>query len=702
MAYTQSNIANTGVVQTAGGRFKMRALAARVSSWLVVIVVLFLLVEFPRGVLVDGGQATSPIHTFKWRQFIDNIHQQLHAWLTGSAGQSVESSTPLRDVLHNVLPSLELLLISFAVVLVMGTAKGLYDGVHTAVRSPGTVLSNGVQWTLEAVPDFTWVMALIALSFWLDQRGRNIHVFFAGSTNFWTGTLVPALILSLLPVMYVARAVRLAVESQFEQQYLTTASAKGIPQGRVVVRHLLPNCYGTIAASLIPVIGMLLSALVVVEFLFARRGIVNGLFQSMGNSGALPVYSPVSTVPSNNPLVMYYNFDPVLCLYYLLVCVLMFALLWLIGRGILRILGFHGQTNPFSARLRNARTASTGPWALTVGAFMLMVLLAAGLFANKLPIPKATAKDLLHFGKSITQVSTPPFPPSPSHWLGTDVEGHDLLSLALHGTLTTFGEVGAAAFLVVAVAALLAFSSSVLELQGLRWIIHMWSTLFTLIPGVIGVLLLINIPQLYWAGVHVLPDHWTWGPIHVWIYFALLCLVECGRVASNLQFHLDAEFHKEYMEAAWVSGNSRIGAFFIHVLRTMLGIAVETLVAEFVRVLVLIAVLGYLQVAIRANWWLSEPPWPAGWHFNQSASDWGALIAANSNYFRAYPWVLFAPILFITWTVIALNLTLTGIQKWLNSEPTRRSASYPLAFRIVSIWIKPEINSSLHLQETNL
>lgn len=110
-----------------------------------------------------------------------------------------------------------------------------------------------------------------------------------------------------------------------------------------------------------------------------------------------------------------------------------------------------------------------------------------------------TTMDAIHITGS--QMTTPPFPPSLQHPLGTDSFGHDLFSRCVYGILPTFAYVAVADICVLVVAMLLAVWATVGGNHTARSVIDAWSALTSLVPGLILALLLLEIPAIYWAGV---------------------------------------------------------------------------------------------------------------------------------------------------------------------------------------------------------
>lgn len=93
--------------------------------------------------------------------------------------------------------------------------------------------------------------------------------------------IVPGLVLASVSLAYVARLTRSSIAENARADYVRTATAKGLPRRRVIVRHLLRN-------SLIPVItfigtdvGALMGGAIVTERIFNIHGVGYQLYQGI-------------------------------------------------------------------------------------------------------------------------------------------------------------------------------------------------------------------------------------------------------------------------------------------------------------------------------------------------------------------------------------------------------------------------------------
>src|SRR5690606_18734387 len=90
--------------------------------------------------------------------------------------------------------------------------------------------------------------------------------------------ILPAIVLAIANFAYTLRLTRTSVAENLTADHVRTARAKGLPEGQVVVRHVLRN-------SLVPVVtyiginlGALMAGAVITETIFNVPGIGNAAY----------------------------------------------------------------------------------------------------------------------------------------------------------------------------------------------------------------------------------------------------------------------------------------------------------------------------------------------------------------------------------------------------------------------------------------
>lgn len=638
--------------------------------WAVIGLAVILFAVYPRGLLPSNGHTdvVQPITTFNWMNLWQHIQLTIYEihHNTSLAGTSISSL-----VTSNFQVSIGILLLAFSIMLVVGVSKGLYDGARADVATVPSRLSGGIHFVLESFPDFFLICAMYLVSYLLLIH-FHIEIGFGGDSGFWTGTFVPALVVAILPTLYMARVVRRAVEEQSGQQYLTTAQSKGLTLAQIFFKHVFPNTYSAILSAIFPAFAMMFSSLLMVDLLFLKYGIGYGIYSSIGEIFGEIVYTPLSV---GLHTAAFRLADPALLLANLAAAGLFFLMVWVCVKVTLRLLGYRGVSNDYTSAFRD-RSKGTGRLALFSGGSMLLALMLLGAFQRLLHLHNPDQEQVM-IQTSGTNFAFPPYSPMTFHYLfGSDKFGHDLLSRAIAGIFPTLEYVALISGILVVAAIVLALLASQWNFRPARWFIQILNGIFAVVPGLIACLFIFDTPDMFWAGsttVATLPgmaDEILWNWKHTALFIAVICLVEVGRVSAHFLHTLDDLNQKTYMDAAEISGCSAWDKLIRHNLNPFLSTVIEQLVVSASRVLILISSLGFFNHTLRQHWVVPDP-------LNVDKDiqahvavgyDWPSLIAQTAHDWFRIPWVSFAPALFITFTVVSLNLMARGIQIHMRTE----------------------------------
>lgn len=229
------------------------------------------------------------------------------AVLHGDLGVSLLTANPVLDDIRRVFPAtLELATLS----TIVGVLVGVPLGVIAATRHNHWIdhVARFIGLIGSSVPVF-WLGLMGLLLFyaklhWVSGPGR-IDPVFDGMVDTHTGSLLidsliarewdvffnalshialPAAILGYYSVAYLSRMTRSFMLDQLNQEYITTARAKGLSERRVVWVH----AFGNIAVPLLTVIALsysfLLEGSVLTEIVFAWPGIGSYLTGALLNA----------------------------------------------------------------------------------------------------------------------------------------------------------------------------------------------------------------------------------------------------------------------------------------------------------------------------------------------------------------------------------------------------------------------------------
>lgn len=208
----------------------------------------------------------------------DPLVVQFVRWLgdavTGDLGRSLQGGASVSGLLVDRFPvTLGLALVSIVISLVIAVPAAIIAATRkgSAVDRLITLLASaGI-----AVPTF-WLglMLIIAFSLYLRVLPSTGYVPFSESPTEWLKHIVmPAFTLAAAPAAEIARQLRASLIDILDQDYVRTATAKGLSQRSVVMKHALKNA-GVPAMTMVGLqLTFLLGGSVIVEQIFGIPGL---------------------------------------------------------------------------------------------------------------------------------------------------------------------------------------------------------------------------------------------------------------------------------------------------------------------------------------------------------------------------------------------------------------------------------------------
>lgn len=235
--------------------------------------------------VLTGGRELTPDATRALRQhyhlddpFLERYRHWLSGVLHGDLGTSIISRQPIDQILGPRLGTTALLLAMAAVLMAtagigMGVVAGLAGRrVDATVRG---ITSIGV-----AIPPFVVAIMLISV-FAVSLRWFPVFGSGSGFLDQLYHLTLPAFALSLAGLSYVARVTRVAIRSEADREHVQTARSRGLPESRIVRRHILRNAMIPITTVTGLTIAGTIAAAVVVESAFNLDGLGSLLVQSV-------------------------------------------------------------------------------------------------------------------------------------------------------------------------------------------------------------------------------------------------------------------------------------------------------------------------------------------------------------------------------------------------------------------------------------
>ena len=186
--------------------------------------------------------------------------------LQGDLGRSYQSRRAVLETILEHLPStIQLTFAGLGLAVVIGVALGVIAALKP--NSVGDNLSMFFALAGVSLPEF-WLALMLIFFF-----SFNLGWFPATGQGGIERLVLPALALGLRAAATIARLTRASMLEILNQDYITTARAKGLAGRVVVTRHALKN-------ALIPVVtivglqfGNLMAGAVIIETVFARPGV---------------------------------------------------------------------------------------------------------------------------------------------------------------------------------------------------------------------------------------------------------------------------------------------------------------------------------------------------------------------------------------------------------------------------------------------
>jgi peptide/nickel transport system permease protein len=209
--------------------------------------------------------------------------------LRGDFGQSLRYR---RDALGLVLERLPATLLLAATSIVLTLVIAVPLGLLTAVRRDTLVDHAGtVAMVLgQATPGF-WLGLMLIYLFAVQLRWLP-----TGGTGSLAQLVMPSIVLAAFFSARVARLTRSAVLDVLGEEYIKTARAKGLGEGRVIGKHTLRNAAIPIVTLAGLEAGQLLGGAVITETIFAWPGLGRLTLQALLNRDFPVVMAAVSFI----------------------------------------------------------------------------------------------------------------------------------------------------------------------------------------------------------------------------------------------------------------------------------------------------------------------------------------------------------------------------------------------------------------------
>ena len=245
-------------------RFLTRRLILIVLTLFLISLAIFVITQVLPGdvaqMILGRGATPQDVETLRQQLGLDRpAYLQYLDWVggivRGDLGDSLYLRRPIAGILQDrLVNSLILAVFSFVVAIPSAVLAGIWAGTHRDSR--GDRVMSTVSMVAISLPEFVTGMILIIIFSSTLSLLPSSSMILPGTTPLTRPQilLMPALTLTGVLFGYIMRMTRANVIEVMQSNYIRTAILKGLPMGRVIYRHAVPN-------AMLPTISIIASSI---------------------------------------------------------------------------------------------------------------------------------------------------------------------------------------------------------------------------------------------------------------------------------------------------------------------------------------------------------------------------------------------------------------------------------------------------------
>lgn len=232
---------------------------------------------------LKGLQIGDSFVTLDTEKFIKETSGYIKTLSSGSLGETKRHIKVYRYIETSFRRTLTLLSTSFVITILFGLLKGIYDRHKGNTSMSNVKLLSTISFL--SIPDIFLILLLQSLAVWLHHKNIEIVTVVAGETI--KSMILPVISMTLMPIHYLSRITTVSVERISQLPYITTAIGKGASKSRVLWIHILRNAIVEILGSFSSVVALLISSLLLVEYMFGYPGLTFMMFEYSKEPGII-------------------------------------------------------------------------------------------------------------------------------------------------------------------------------------------------------------------------------------------------------------------------------------------------------------------------------------------------------------------------------------------------------------------------------
>lgn len=214
--------------------------------------------------IVNGRLYTN----FSWNEVLSKSSKYISALFTDGLGKTNTHYDVMDLVSYSFIRSFKLLFTVIIFALIFGMLKGILDGFKdnksSNIHTIGTLL-------FFSIPD---VMVVILIQMLFIYLNRSDILGFLDNFKDFKRFLISFLCLVILPSLYITRIASTTVHDEVKKDYIKAVRARGLSNFYIIKNHLLISVFIKVVDSLPSILNLIISNLIVVEFLSYYPGVV--------------------------------------------------------------------------------------------------------------------------------------------------------------------------------------------------------------------------------------------------------------------------------------------------------------------------------------------------------------------------------------------------------------------------------------------
>ena len=308
------------------GKFLFRRLlGAMVVIWAVATLVFFMLRAVPGDPFLAMMRDSDPAAAAQLRQDFGldlpvflQYFKYLGQIIQGNLGTSIYGSRiAVARIVSEAFPrTMSLALLSFALAIIIAIPAGLVSALKKHSKLDHTVTL--IAFLGLSMPDF-WLAILLIIVFAANLQWLPAVGYVPLAQGFWpwfSHLIMPSIAVGAPFAAIISRMIRSSMLEVLNTDYMRVAASKGLPRARLILSHAFPNALIPVVTVMGIAFALLMAGTVVVENVFAIKGLGRVLIIGILNrdypvvQGAILVVSVIFVVSNLLVDVLYSVIDP--------------------------------------------------------------------------------------------------------------------------------------------------------------------------------------------------------------------------------------------------------------------------------------------------------------------------------------------------------------------------------------------------------